>query len=150
FLADLGFYTWHRLAHRIPLLWRFHSIHHSVEELDWLAAFRFHPLDQIAAQTFMMLFINILGFNAQARFIFGINDLVDLFAYGNLGFHFGRLRWIFITPEFHHWHHSSERAAYDKNFAGRFPIIDLIFGTFYLPDIRSPKKFGILEPVPLD
>ena len=46
-LADLGFYWTHRMFHAVPWLWRFHSIHHSIEELDWLAATRVHPVDQI-------------------------------------------------------------------------------------------------------
>ena len=46
-LSDLGFYWTHRMFHAVPWLWRFHAVHHSIEELDWLAAFRIHPLDQI-------------------------------------------------------------------------------------------------------
>src|SRR5947209_20574265 len=46
-LADIGFYCVHRAFHAVPLLWKFHAIHHSIEELDWLAAARVHPVDQI-------------------------------------------------------------------------------------------------------
>jgi sterol desaturase/sphingolipid hydroxylase (fatty acid hydroxylase superfamily) len=46
-LSDLGIYWGHRLQHRVGFLWRFHAVHHSSEHLDWLAAFREHPLDTL-------------------------------------------------------------------------------------------------------
>ncbi len=60
-LADLGFYFAHRMFHSIPLLWRFHAIHHSIEELDWLAAVRIHPVDQAMTKMISMLPLYALG-----------------------------------------------------------------------------------------
>ena len=46
-ITTVGGYAGHRAAHEVPLLWRFHRVHHSIRELDWLAANHLHPLDQI-------------------------------------------------------------------------------------------------------
>ena len=63
-LADLGFYTVHRLFHKIPWLWKFHAVHHSIEEMDWLAADRVHPIDQIFTKGASLLPVFALGFAA--------------------------------------------------------------------------------------
>ena len=63
---------------------------------------------------------------------------------------FGRapLKWLIVTPDFHHWHHSSEQEALDRNFAVHTPLWDLLFGTYYLPD-RWPAQYGVHgRPVP--
>jgi sterol desaturase/sphingolipid hydroxylase (fatty acid hydroxylase superfamily) len=58
---------------------------------------------------------------------------------------YGPLRYVFASPAFHRWHHTSEEEGLDKNFAGLFPFIDVIFGTFYMPVERQPQRFGILH-----
>src|SRR5262249_17185411 len=65
-IADLGIYFVHRMFHSIPLLWRFHQIHHSSEELDWLAAYRVHPVEQIAFRGISLAPIFALGFSDAA------------------------------------------------------------------------------------
>src|SRR5204862_1034520 len=62
FLSDLFIYWGHRLQHRVPFLWRFHSVHHSAEHLDWLAAYREHPLDTIYTMGLVNLPLYIVGF----------------------------------------------------------------------------------------
>ena len=62
---------------------------------------------------------------------------------------FGPLRYALASPGFHRWHHTSQEEGLDKNFAGLFPFIDLLFGTFYMPVGRRPERFGVLnEEVP--
>ena len=58
------------------------------------------------------------------------------------------LRHVLVSPEFHHWHHSSETAARDKNFAGLFSFYDVLFGSAYLPTGQHPKAFGVDHPMP--
>ena len=70
--ADIGFYFAHRCFHAIPSLWKFHAIHHSIQEMDWLAAYRVHPLDQIATKTASFLPIFLLGFSNEAIVIFAL------------------------------------------------------------------------------
>jgi sterol desaturase/sphingolipid hydroxylase (fatty acid hydroxylase superfamily) len=118
-VADLGFYFVHRMFHSIPLLWRFHQIHHSIEELDWLAAFRVHPVDQIATKGISLVPVFALGFSDAAIFVFAILYYwQSLLIHSNVSIEFGPLCWVIASPQFHHWHHSKDCDARDKNFAG--------------------------------
>jgi sterol desaturase/sphingolipid hydroxylase (fatty acid hydroxylase superfamily) len=58
------------------------------------------------------------------------------------------LRWLLASLEFHHWHHSNDREARNKNFAGQVPVLDYIFGTLHLPLGRKPTKCGLDQPIP--
>ena len=113
---------------------KIHSGHHSIEELDWLAAYRVHPLDQIATKAVSYLPVYALGFSDPAilAFVF-VYKWQSLFIHSNCLIDFGPLKWIFSSPQFHHWHHANEPAALDKNFAGQLPFLDLTFGTAYMP-----------------
>jgi len=148
-VANVGGYFGHRLSHEVPFLWRFHSVHHSITEIDWLAAARVHPLDQIVTKALTIVPLYILGFS-KATFgsYIGLATLHAVFIHANVRFKFGPLRWLIGTPEFHHWHHSAEPEAHNKNFAGELPLLDLLLGTFYLPSGRMPERYGTSEPVP--
>lgn len=149
FIANLGGYVGHRLSHEVPFLWRFHAIHHSISEMDWLAAARVHPLDQIVTKALTIIPLYVMGFS---KATFGVYLAVALFqavlVHANVRINVGPLRWLITTPQFHHWHHSNEPEALNKNFAGELPLLDLIFGTFYLPKNRMPKIYGLAEPAP--
>ncbi len=147
-LADIGFYLAHRAFHAVPFLWRFHAVHHSIEEMDWLAAHRVHPVDQILTKSASYLPIFVLDFSPAAIAVyFVIYQWQSLLIHSNTRIGFGPLKWIFASPKFHHWHHSNERQAYDKNFAAQLPFLDAIGGTLYMPD-RMPMKYGTDDPVP--
>jgi sterol desaturase/sphingolipid hydroxylase (fatty acid hydroxylase superfamily) len=147
-VADIGFYAAHRTFHAVPFLWRFHSVHHSIEEMDWLAAHRVHPVDQIATMAASLLPVFALGFEPLAIGIYAlIYHWQSLLIHSNMRINFGPLRWIVASPQFHHWHHANERAAYDKNFAGQLPFIDAIGGTLRMPK-EMPKAYGCDDPVP--
>ncbi|TIV91865.1 MAG: sterol desaturase family protein, partial [Mesorhizobium sp.] len=133
-IADIGFYLAHRAFHAVPFLWRFHAIHHSIEEMDWLAAHRVHPVDQILTKSASFLPLFALGFSAEAVLIYVlIYQWQSVFIHSNTRIKFGPLKWLIASPQFHHWHHANEREAYDKNFAGQLPILDLIGGTLFMP-----------------
>jgi lathosterol oxidase len=146
-LADLTQYWVHRAFHANPALWRFHAIHHSSREMDWLAGSRLHLVDVIAtrASTFAPLFF--VGFSARALAIYlVIVSFQAVFLHANLRFRFGALRTFVATPEFHHWHHATTPA--DKNFAIHLPVIDRLFGTAFEPG-EFPASYGIPgDPVP--
>jgi|HubBroStandDraft_6_1064221.scaffolds.fasta_scaffold10154_4 sterol desaturase/sphingolipid hydroxylase (fatty acid hydroxylase superfamily) len=148
-LAEICGYWAHRAAHSVPFLWRFHRVHHSIEEMDWLAAGRLHPVDQAFTRSCIVLPLVALGFS---RATFGAFLLLltfqALFIHANVRFRFGPLRWVIATPEFHHWHHSGDPAAYNSNFAGEFPAMDLLFGTLHLPAGSMPDSYGIEESAP--
>ncbi len=145
-LADLGEYTMHRLFHRVPWLWRFHAIHHSSEAIDWLAGSRLHLVDVVLTRGFTFLPIALLGFADGPVYAYLVFvSFHAVFIHANVRFRFGALeRWI-VTPRFHHWHHSAQPEALDKNFAVHLPWIDRIFGTFYCPPGEWPTLYGLVR-----
>jgi sterol desaturase/sphingolipid hydroxylase (fatty acid hydroxylase superfamily) len=148
-VADIGFYSAHRMFHSVPWLWKFHAIHHSIEDLDWLAAARVHPLDQIVTKGVSVLPLYALGYSEVAVGLFSaIYFWHSLLVHANVRISFGPLRWLIASPEFHHWHHANQREAYDKNFAGQLSIIDTLFGTMHMPAGQKPIKYGVDDPVP--
>jgi len=148
-LGDLGFYSVHRLFHSVPGLWRFHAVHHSIEEMDWLAAHRVHPLDQILTRGASLVPCFALGFSQWAVIAYAaLYHWHSLMLHANIRINFGPLRWLVASPEFHHWHHSNRPEAYDKNFAGQFALWDFIFGTAHLPKGQKPGHYGTNDQVP--
>ncbi|MDH3493172.1 MAG: sterol desaturase family protein [Acidobacteriota bacterium] len=147
--ANIFGYFAHRLTHSVPLLWRFHAIHHSSENLDWLAAARTHPIDQIFSRAMIFVPLFLLGFTQE---VFGAYLIVavlhGVFLHSNVRFKFKFLRGIVATPHYHHWHHSNHPEAANKNFAGQFPILDLLFGTYYFPEEKTPHIYGVNERIP--
>jgi sterol desaturase/sphingolipid hydroxylase (fatty acid hydroxylase superfamily) len=148
-LVAVGNYWGHRLTHQVPFLWRFHAVHHSIEQMDWVASGRLHPLDQAFTQAFTIFPLFLLGYGAG---VFGgvavFITLLALFQHANVRLRFPGVRWVINTPEWHHWHHAIDDEARDKNFG--LPVVDKIFGTAYLPPRRRPVGFGTRSPVPAD
>lgn len=148
--TDLVQYWIHRLFHRVPFLWRFHAVHHSAKTMDWMAGARMHFLEILVLRGGTVLPMILLGF-AQGpvnAYIFLVY-LWATFAHSNIGWRFGWLDQVFVTPRFHHWHHGIEREAIDVNFAIHFPWLDRLFGTHHLPEGRWPEGYGISgDPVP--
>jgi sterol desaturase/sphingolipid hydroxylase (fatty acid hydroxylase superfamily) len=147
-LADLGFYLAHRAFHAVPCLWRIHSVHHSIEAMDWLAAHRVHPIDQIVTKSASFLPVFALGFAIEPILVFALlYQWQSLLIHANTRIGYGPLRWILASPRFHHWHHANHVEAHGKNFAGQVPLWDLCFGTLYMPR-HAPERYGIDDPMP--
>lgn len=145
FLGDLIGYWTHRWFHQASL-WKIHAIHHSSTELDWLSSVRVHPLNQAIGNSISVAIMLALGFPLTllaAYLPFLIIYAVLLHA--NVSWSFGPLRYVIASPAFHRWHHTSESQGLDKNFAGLFPLFDIVFGTFYLPKDKQPSEFGVLD-----
>ena len=148
-IADLGVYWTHRILHVVPAMWEIHSVHHAVEELDWLAAVHQHPLDVIFMKAGALFPLYALGFSAEAIATYLLIYFWQTWlVHANVRLNYGPLRHILVSPEFHHWHHSSETAARDKNFAGLFSFYDVLFGSAHLPKGQNPKTFGVDHPMP--
>jgi sterol desaturase/sphingolipid hydroxylase (fatty acid hydroxylase superfamily) len=148
-ITTVGGYAGHRAAHEVPLLWRFHRVHHSIRDLDWLAANHLHPLDETFGRSAAVLPLYALGFGRVSLGTFVILITVQaIFIHANVRMNFGPVRWLIATPQFHHWHHAREPHAYNTNYAGEFPILDALFGTLYLPTDRWPAQYGIDESEP--
>lgn len=145
-LSDFVIYWGHRLQHKIGFLWRFHKVHHSAQNLDWLAAHREHPLDSIYTIGLINLPAFILGFPLEtlAGFI-AFRGIWAIYIHSNVRLPLGPLRMIIGSPELHHWHHDLNRKA--GNYANISPLMDIIFGTYNCPK-HEPEKFGIPETFP--
>jgi sterol desaturase/sphingolipid hydroxylase (fatty acid hydroxylase superfamily) len=147
-LAEICGYWGHRMTHEVPLLWRFHKVHHSIETMDWLAPNRRHPVDQIVARTSVAIPLLVLGFPVPTLAVhFVFRRFQGVLVHANVRVRFGPLRWLVATPEFHHWHHADDPAAYNRNYAGQVPMVDWLFGTLHLPD-HWPERYGIGERAP--
>ena len=145
----VGDYWGHRLTHQVPFLWRFHAVHHSIEHMDWVASGRLHPLDSAFTRAFTITPLLLLGYGRGAfAGAAAVVTLIALFQHANVRLRFPVIRWVLPTPEWHHWHHSSEPEAIDKNFG--LPVVDKLFGTAHLPARRHATRFGTSEPVPPD
>ena len=150
-LTDVCQYWIHRAFHRVPLLWRFHEIHHSAETMDWIAGARLHLVDVAVTRGLTYVPIYVLGFDQAALVAYVVFVSVQAtFIHANVRFEFGPLAWLVATPRFHHWHHGIEPEAVDKNFAIHLPVLDWLFGTFHLPAGKWPAGYGVHSerPVP--
>lgn len=147
--ADFYYYWAHRLFHTFPILWKFHSIHHSIKHLDWIAAHRTHPIDTAITNSGAIILAILFDFGAAALLIFSAQfSWHSLLKHSNIKISWGLLRWLYLTPTFHHWHHANVVEAYDKNFAGQLPIWDLLFGTAIMEEKAGPLRYGVDDPVP--
>lgn len=146
FLTDFVQYWVHRLFHQVPFLWKFHAIHHSAEAMDWLAGSRMHVIEIIVLRALTVIPMYVLGFSEVVIYAYII--LVYLYAtyvHANLRFNVEWLKPFIVTPRFHHWHHGIEKEAIDVNFAVHFPVLDRIFGTYYMPKNQWPSGYGALS-----
>ncbi len=149
-LFDFAIYWAHRWSHEVGFLWRFHSIHHSSERMDWLSGIRNHPFDgAILAPPFF--FLLGAGFTAEFTGLLAIIQIVTgIFLHANVRWRWRALHRIVITPEFHHWHHANEPDAIHTNYSVFLPVWDILFGTYFMPEGRRPGLYGVDEPMPAD
>ena len=145
-LGDLVVYWGHRASHRYEVLWRFHRVHHTAEHLDWLAAFREHPVDGL----YTVLLVNspafLLGFPLETiAAVATFRGAWGMFIHANVRIELGPLKYLLGSPTLHHWHHDLQRGG-DCNFANLGPWLDLLFGT-YLEPPHEPPWYGVRGPV---
>ena len=144
-VADLVQYWTHRSYHEVPLLWRLHAVHHSVKSMDWMAGSRQHILELIITRTLVLAPIYVLGFSKEVIDAYiVIVGFQAVFNHANVNVRLGPLRYIIVTPNFHHWHHSQDQAALDRNYAAHFAFLDYLFGTAVKSDKLWPAQYGVL------
>ncbi len=142
--ADLVQYALHRLYHRVPWLWRFHAIHHGARTLDWLAGSRLHVLETIATRVAVLGVLYGLGFSREVMDVYiVIVGFQAVLIHSNVRWPWGWLRFVIVTPDFHHWHHGSDRAAIDRNFAAHLAFLDHLFGTAVDRPGELPERYGV-------
>ncbi|MGB3695493.1 MAG: sterol desaturase family protein [Spirulinaceae cyanobacterium] len=138
----IGYWT-HRW-HHTRQLWDYHAVHHSSKTLDWLSAVRLHPINDVISRVMQASPLLLLGMSPLAveLYVPFLSAYVALI-HANVSWTYGPFGYVLASPAFHRWHHTNEKEGRGKNFAGLFPVYDLIFGTFYLPQGKQPGNFGI-------
>ncbi|WP_444998350.1 sterol desaturase family protein [Aliikangiella sp. IMCC44359] len=147
--ADFVLYWSHRLFHEVPRLWRFHAVHHSVEHMDWLAGSRNHIVQTIVDRSVAMVPLYLLGASKEAFDIYvTFAALQAVLVHSNIGVPFGPLKYLVATPQYHHWHHSSDQPAIDTNYAVHTPLFDWVFKTYHMPVKHWPAEYGTTKRLP--
>jgi sterol desaturase/sphingolipid hydroxylase (fatty acid hydroxylase superfamily) len=149
--ADMVQYWTHRAYHEVPFLWRFHAVHHSAPEMDWLAGSRQHILELILTRILVLAPIFVLGFSQRVIDAYVvIVGFQAVFNHCNVDVRLGPLRYVIVTPNFHHWHHSRDTEAIDKNYAAHYAFLDYLFGTAVTADRKWPARYGVVgDYIPL-
>jgi sterol desaturase/sphingolipid hydroxylase (fatty acid hydroxylase superfamily) len=144
-VADLAQYWTHRAYHEVPFLWRFHAVHHSVKTMDWLAGSRQHMLELVATRVCVLAPLYILGFSeAVMNGYILIVGFQAVFNHANVHLPWGPLKYLIVTPDFHHWHHASDEEAIDRNYAAHYAFLDHLFGTAVKSPKAFPEKYGVV------
>jgi len=144
-LSDFMMYWLHRMFHG-GSFWKYHAIHHSSEDLDWISAARFHPVNLLIGSIGVDVVLLLAGISPNAMILVGpFNIFHSAFVHANLNWTLGPFRYVLATPVFHRWHHTPVEDGGNTNFAGTFPLWDILFGTFRMPEGRLPDNYGIDE-----
>jgi sterol desaturase/sphingolipid hydroxylase (fatty acid hydroxylase superfamily) len=161
FLAyEFGYWLDHYLSHKVPLLWRFHKVHHTAEVLSPLTVFRVHPVDTLVFLNILALVVGstsgfleyLFGSAPASTNIFGVNVFMAVFFFltvhlqhSHIWISFpGALGRVLLSPAHHQIHHSADPVHYDKNFGSFLSLWDWIFGTLYVPALRRERlNYGV-------
>jgi sterol desaturase/sphingolipid hydroxylase (fatty acid hydroxylase superfamily) len=145
-MADFLQWNVHRMLHRIPWLWKFHKVHHSVKEMGFAAQFRFHFMETIVYKSLQYIPLAMIGFGIEQFFIIHMFSVfVGHLNHANLDWSYGKLGFIFNNPRMHIWHHAKElprQHKYGMNFGLTLSIWDYIFGTAYVPKSGKDLEIG--------
>ena len=154
FIQDFMQWWIHRLLHRVPALWRFHQIHHSVVdgEMDWIVSFRFSWVEIIVYRSLQYLPLAVMGFGTEAIMFHAVfGTLIGHLNHANVRLDYGPLRYLLNSPAMHLWHHDAHGPKHGWNFGIIFSCWDWLLGTAHLPD-HPPKALGFpgVQDVPRD
>jgi sterol desaturase/sphingolipid hydroxylase (fatty acid hydroxylase superfamily) len=142
-VSDLALYWIHRGFHRGPL-WKYHAVHHASEDLEWISAARFHPVNLALGPAALDIALLLTGVSPDIFLVIGpFNTITSCMVHANLNWTFGPLRYVFVSPVFHRWHHA--QAVCGKNFASTFSLWDVMFGTYHMPVGARPSGYGITD-----
>ncbi|WP_315753435.1 MULTISPECIES: sterol desaturase family protein [unclassified Bradyrhizobium] len=141
-LSDFMLYWTHRLFHGGEF-WKYHAVHHSSEDLEWISAARFHPINLFLGTIAVDVILLMAGISPNVMIWVGpFTTFHSAFVHANLNWTLGPLKYVLATPVFHRWHHTSMEQGGNTNFAGTFPIWDILFGTFRMPAGQLPMAYG--------
>ena len=142
-VSDFLLYWIHRGFHGAKL-WKYHAVHHSSEEVDWISAARFHPVNIFLGAVAVDVALLLAGISPNVMVWIGpFITAHSAFVHANLNWTLGPFKYVIAGPVFHRWHHTLPDSGGNMNFAGTFPIWDLLFGTFNMPEHELPYAYGI-------
>jgi len=158
-LKDFLDWCVHNLLHRVPFLWEFHKLHHSIVEMDWIGNFRFHWMESVVYQGLTFFPLVVLGVDPLVILLVAIaSTLIGHLNHSNLDITWGPLRFLFNSSRMHIWHHMHDLPhshARGVNFGISLSLWDWIFRTAYWPASRDcpeqqPEKLGFpgMEKMP--
>jgi sterol desaturase/sphingolipid hydroxylase (fatty acid hydroxylase superfamily) len=145
-LVAADFLQWcvHNLLHRVPWLWAFHKVHHSITTMDWIGNWRFHWMEIVVYKAIQWLPLAWLNASGEAVMAVAVVTTVwgDL-NHANLNVGLGPLGYLLNSPRMHLWHHDrSTEGGVAKNFGIVLSVWDFLFGTAFWPRERSPESLG--------
>ena len=146
----------HRLLHRVPFLWEFHKVHHSVEQMGFAAHLRYHWMETVVYRSLEYLPLAMIGFGIDDFFFVHIFTLaVGHFNHSNFRLPLGPLKYVFNNPQMHIWHHSKwlpEERPHGMNYGLTLSLWDYLFGTACIPSDGRDIELGFpgLEAFPKD
>jgi sterol desaturase/sphingolipid hydroxylase (fatty acid hydroxylase superfamily) len=146
--SDFMMFGLHRWFHR-PTMWRYHAVHHSSEDLDWISAARFHPINIFFGGVLADVVLLLAGISPNVLVFLGPFTIAhSAFVHANLNWTLGPFKYVLAGPVFHRWHHTAAARGGEKNFASTFPVLDMMFGSFYMPKDKLPDAYGVSDPMP--
>lgn len=149
-VADFIHWNIHRLLHRVPWLWRFHQVHHSVKEMGFAAHLRFHWVETIVYKSIQYIPLAMIGFGIQEFFVVHMFALlIGHLNHANVGWDYGPLKYIFNNPKMHIWHHAKDigEHRYGVNFGISLSLWDYLFGTVYMPRDGKSIELGFPQDI---
>ncbi|MEZ4881611.1 MAG: sterol desaturase family protein [Flavobacteriaceae bacterium] len=149
FFLVTDFVQWntHMLLHRIPFLWNFHKLHHSVKEMGFAAHLRYHWMEPVVYRSMLYIPLAIIGgFSVESIAIVHFTALtIGHLNHANLGWDYGFLKYIFNNPKMHIWHHAKElpkNALFGVNFGISLSLWDYLFKTNHIPHNGRDIELG--------
>ena len=145
-IADFIQWNVHRMLHRVPWLWKFHQIHHSVKEMGFAAQFRFHFVETLVYKSIQYIPLAMIGFGIEQFFIVHmLSVFIGHLNHANLDWSYGPFGYVFNNPRMHIWHHAKKlppEHKYGMNFGLSLSIWDYLFGTAYIPQSGKNIEIG--------
>lgn len=125
----------HRLLHRSDFLWKFHKVHHSVQQMGFAAHLRFHWGETIVYRTLEYVPLAMIGFGIKDFFLVHIfATAIGHFNHSNFHLPLGPFRYLINNPQMHIWHHAKTMPRrYGANYAITLSVWDYSFGTAFFP-----------------
>ncbi len=144
-VGNVFYYWWHRAQHAVPLLWRFHKVHHSISELSALNSY--HHVTEDVIQYFLVLVPTALLIGVDSGYVPAIVLAVlrthTFYIHSSANINIGPIRYIVGDNRFHRLHHSTEERHFGKNFGTTTPLWDVLFGTACFPRKGEWPKTGL-------